>query len=82
MTKEVRHQISSLLRCGERLIVVDLKHLTSIDAAGVGELVRSHNVARAVGATVQFVNPSVHVRELISRAGLGDVLLADNVTTM
>jgi anti-anti-sigma factor len=82
MTKEVRHQISSLLRCGERQIVVDLKHLTSIDAAGVGELVRSHNMARAVGATVQFVNPNLHVRELITRVGLGDVLLTDYETTM
>jgi anti-anti-sigma factor len=82
MTKEVRHQISSLLRCGERQIVVDLKHLTSIDAAGVGELVRAHNMACAVGATVHFVNPRVHVRELITRVGLGDVLLTDHITTM
>ena len=60
MNKEVRHRIGSLLRCGERQIVLDLK-MMSIDAAGVGELVRAHNMARAVGATVVFVNPSVHV---------------------
>jgi len=82
MNNEVRHRIGSLLRCGERQIVLDLKHVTSIDAAGVGELVRAHNMARAVGATVVFVNPGVHVRELITRVGLGDVLLTDHVTAM
>ena len=82
MNKDVRHRIGSLLRCGERQIVLDLKHVTNIDAAGVGELVRAHNMARAVGATVVFVNPSAHVRELITRVGLADVLLTDHVTTM
>jgi anti-anti-sigma factor len=82
MSKEVRHRIASLLRCGERQIVLDLKHMPSIDAAGVGELVRAHNMARAVGATVLFVNPNVHVRELITRVGLGDVLLTDDVAAM
>ena len=69
----------ALLRCGERHIVVDLKQVTRIDAAGVGELARVYNMARAVGATVQLVNPSARVRALISRVGLADVLLADQV---
>jgi len=76
----VRHQIASLLRSGERHIVLDLKQVTSLDAAGVGELVRAHNMARAAGATVQLVNPRAHVRQLIERVGLGDVLLADLAT--
>ena len=79
MDGDVRHQMAALLRCGERHIVVDLKQVTRIDAAGVGELVRAYNMARAVGATVQLVNPSARVRALISRVGLADVLLADQV---
>jgi len=82
MNRKVRHQIASLLRCGERQIIVDLAQVTSIDAAGVGELVRAHNMARAAGATIYFVNAAAHVRELIARVGLGDILLTDPVTTM
>ena len=80
--RQVRHQIASLLRCGERQILVDLAQVTSIDAAGVGELVRAHNMAHAVGATIHFVNAAAHVRELIARVGLSDILLTDHVTTM
>ncbi len=82
MHREVRDQIASLLRCGERQIVLDLREVTNIDAAGVGELVQTYNMARAAGAMVQFVNPGAHVRELIERVGLADVLLTDPVTTM
>ena len=75
----VRHCVRALLRHGERDVVLDLTRVTSIDAAGLGELVRAHNMARAVNGTVHVVNPGAWVRELIERAGLGDLLLAERM---
>jgi anti-anti-sigma factor len=79
---DVRRRMSALLQCGERHIVLDLERLTRIDAAGLGELVRAYNMARALDATCQVVNPNARVRELIERGGLADVLLADRVATI
>jgi len=76
---QVRHCVKALLRRGERDVVLDLTGVTNIDAAGVGELVRAHNMARAVNGTVHVVNATAWVRQLIERAGLGELLLTDRM---
>jgi len=72
----LRHRVRWLIRRGERRIVLDLTLVPRIDAAGLGELVRLYNMARAVDGTLRVVNSSVWVRALIQRVGLGDFLLA------
>jgi anti-anti-sigma factor len=79
MDPEVRHSVRALLHCGQRHIVLDLTRVSDIDAAGIGELVRAYNLARGANGTVQVVNPTRWVREMIERAGLDGFLLADPV---
>lgn len=76
---QVRHCVRALLRGGERDVVLDLAGVTNIDAAGLGELVRAHNMASAVNGTVHVVNAGARVRQLIELAGLGELLLADRM---
>jgi anti-anti-sigma factor len=75
--REIRHQVRTLLRRGERHIILDLTRVSSIDAAGVGELVRAHNMARALSGAVRVVNPNRRVRHAIVRAGLDAFLLKE-----
>ena len=77
---EVRHSVRARLRCGERRIVLDLTRVSDIDAAGIGELVRAYNMARAVDGTMQVVNPPARVGHLLERVGLDALLVADPVT--
>ena len=78
--REVRHQVRALLRRGERQIVLDLTRVSSIDAAGIGELVRAHNMTRAVNGTLRVANPTDRVRHAIECAGLDAFLLTGPVT--
>jgi len=80
MDPEVGHGVRALLHCGQRRIVLDLTRVSDIDAAGIGELVRAYNMARAANGTMQVVNTTRWVRELIERVGLDAILLADPVT--
>jgi anti-anti-sigma factor len=82
MDRDVRHDVRTLLSRGERLIVLDLTRVSRIDAAGIGELVRAYNMARAVNGTIQVINPNRWVRHLIERVGLADVLLTDRLATV
>ena len=70
VTRELRHRILAQLRRGERIVILDLSHVSSIDAAGVGQLVRAYNVTHASRGTLRIVHTTRWVRELLERAGL------------
>ena len=70
VTHELRHRILTQLRRGERVIILDLSRVSSIDAAGVGQLVRAYNVTVASRGTLRIVHTTRWVRELLERAGL------------
>ncbi|MET0214596.1 MAG: STAS domain-containing protein, partial [Vicinamibacterales bacterium] len=74
VTRELRHRILAQLRRGERIVIVDLSHVSSIDAAGVGQLVRAYNVTRASRGTLRIVHATRWVREPLERAGLFSLL--------
>jgi anti-anti-sigma factor len=63
-----------LLRRGERAIVLDLARVSSIDAAGIGELVRAYNITAAMDGELRIMHATKRVRELLERAGLFDRL--------
>lgn len=67
---ELTRRIQALLDRGERRIVVSLSDLTDIDAAGVGELVRSYNLVTAAGGVLWIGYAESHVRQLLQTAGL------------
>jgi anti-anti-sigma factor len=78
LTAELRHRIRSLLCRGERRIVLDLTHVSRIDAAGVGELVRAYNLTSAVDGALRIAHPAARVRDVLYRAGLLDLLMTDS----
>lgn len=76
LTAELRHDVHARLRRGDREILVDVGRLSSIDAAGVGQLVRAYNITRARKAELRVANPAPRVREVLERVGLLDALSA------
>ena len=75
-TESCRHMVRTLLRRGERRIVLDLAGVSRIDAAGIGELVRAYNIAIASNGALRIVNTTPRVREMLERVGLFDRLNA------
>ena len=73
----LNEKVLPLLSAGARWIVLDLSRLTHIDAAGLGELVRAFNTARAHDGVLQIVNPNARVRRLLEVSGLLDLLTDD-----
>jgi anti-sigma B factor antagonist len=55
-------------------IVLDLSGVTSIDSAGIGELVLLHTWAQSRNADLKWANPSPLVRELLDLTHLDTVL--------
>ena len=73
---ELPQIVRALLRRGEGTIVLDLTCVSSIDAAGIGELVRAYNLTIAGNGTLRIANTNRRVREMLERVGLYDRLSA------
>jgi anti-anti-sigma factor len=71
---EVGRLVRALLDRGERAIILDLSRTSTVDAAGVGELVRAYNMAVAAGCALRIVRPSPRVHQILERVGLLDIL--------
>jgi anti-sigma B factor antagonist len=71
---ELIERVHELLVRGQRHILLDLAAVSDLDAAGVGELVRVHNLAAAANGEVRIVHPEPKTRELLGRLGLLTVL--------
>ena len=74
VTGELRHRVHELLRRGERHLVLNMARVSSIDAAGVGELVRAYNVTDAANGELRIGHATPWVREVLARAGLFHLL--------
>jgi anti-anti-sigma factor len=74
VNQSLRHNVRGLLRRGERRIVLDLSAVSRIDAAGLGELIRTFNMTAATNGTLRIVNATAWVREMLERAHLFDLL--------
>ena len=70
-------RVRTLLRRGERSIVLDLSSVSLIDAGGVGELVRAYNVACAMNVSLRIVHTTQRVRETLEHVGVFDLLSGD-----
>jgi len=77
VSRELRDRVRTLLRRGERSILLDLDRLSQIDAAGIGELVRAYNMATAVNGSLRIAHATTWVREVLQRVGLLDLLSAE-----
>jgi anti-anti-sigma factor len=74
ITGELPHRVRDLLRHGERTIVLDLGAVSSIDATGVGQLVRAYNFAVAAECDLRIEHAAPRVREILERVGLFKLL--------
>jgi anti-anti-sigma factor len=74
VSRVLRHNVRTLLLRGERRIVLDLSAVSRIDAAGVGELIRTYNMTAVTDGALRIVNATAWVREMLERAHLFDVL--------
>ncbi len=71
---DLSHTMAALIRRGERQVLLDLRGLDDVDAAGVGELVRAFNMMRAAGGVLRIAHANGHVRRLLRTAGVFTLL--------
>jgi anti-sigma B factor antagonist len=76
---QVRQRIHAVLRNGARRIRLDLSRLSSIDAAGVGELVSAFNATKAAGGVLDIAHASRRVRRVLEVTGVYGLLTACSV---
>jgi len=74
LNEDLRQNVRTLLRRGERVIVLDLSGVPKIDAAGIGELVRVYRMAKDANGMLQIARATGWVREILQRVGLFDIL--------
>jgi anti-anti-sigma factor len=70
----LRGGVRTLLNRGAQGVVVDLSRVTSIDAAGVGELARVYRTTMATHAGLRVAHATGRVRQTLERAGLFELL--------
>jgi anti-anti-sigma factor len=73
VSHNLRAKVRTLLRRGERAILLDLGGVSRIDAGGVGELVRAYNMTVAIDGALRIVHTSEWVGEILKRVGLFDL---------
>jgi anti-anti-sigma factor len=80
MHADVARRVETRLDRGERWLVLDLRTVSEIDAAGVGELVRAFNRTRAAGAVLQIASASRRVQTLLDVTCVSKLLPAFSET--
>jgi anti-sigma B factor antagonist len=66
----VMRRVHAVLRDGVRRVRLDLSRLSSIDAAGVGELVSVFNATKAAGGVLDISHASRRVRRILEVTGV------------
>ena len=66
----LRSTVDSLFDSGVRRVLLDLSGVSSIDAAGVGELTHIFTTAAAVGGVLEIEGMSPHVRRVLEVTGV------------
>jgi anti-sigma B factor antagonist len=69
--------IDAALQRGAKEIVLDLEGVTTIDSAGLGEVVRSYTLVNRQGATLKLEGLSGRLRKLVSFENLAPPLRDD-----
>src|SRR5262245_5671996 len=75
MTDDLPRRVQALLAAGERYLVLDMSGVSSIDAAGIGELIRAYNLAASAYGRLRIVQPTRWVRETLQRVGVFKLLV-------
>jgi|SRR5688572_13359829 len=67
-------RVLGALRCGARRVRLDLSRLSSIDAAGVGELIAAFNATKAAGGVLDVAHAGGRVRRVLEVTGVYGLL--------
>ena len=67
-------QVEGELQSGVRRVQLDLSGLTSLDAAGIGELINVLNTTTAAAARLTVVNARPRVRRMLTAVGVRELL--------
>jgi len=70
----LRSMVGALVAQGNVRFVLDLSHLTSIDAWGLGELAVVYTLVRQVGGELTLVAPAPRVRRMLTVTRLDSIL--------
>ena len=72
----VRKVIKDLVSSGQKNILVNLKDVTYIDSAGLGELVGSYASVTNMGGAIKLLHPQAKVHDLLQVTKLYTVFIA------
>lgn len=72
----VRSTIKELVNSNQKNILVNLKDVTYIDSAGLGELVGSYASVTNMGGNIKLLNPQAKVHDLLQVTKLYTVFAA------
>ena len=71
--EEFEQRVQALFRDGSRDLLVDLRHVPTIDSRGVRALVRAHTSAQRLGASFRIACPCPAVRTILEVSKLDQV---------
>jgi anti-sigma B factor antagonist len=72
----VRETIKDLVGSGQKNILLNLKDVTYLDSAGLGEIVGSYATVTNLGGDVRLLHPQGKVKELLTITKLYTVFIA------
>lgn len=67
------YKVAELLE-NRRMVILDLQHVTSIDSAGLGELVALHMWARGHGSVLRLTGLNSRIHDLLRLTNLTSLL--------
>src|SRR3954471_20317564 len=72
----VRSTIKDLVNAGRKNLLVNLKNVSYIDSAGLGELVGSYATVTNMGGAIKLLHPQSRVHDLLQVTKLYTVFVA------
>lgn len=72
----LRNTIKELISSGQKNILVNLKDVTYLDSAGLGELVGAYASVTNAGGSIKLLNPQAKVHDLLQITKLYTVFVA------
>lgn len=67
---ELREQLIDVLHRGTELLILDLSHVQSCDAAGLAVLIGTQRRAKLLGTKMRLLAPSIPVTQVLRSTGL------------
>ena len=62
----LKDKVGSLIQQGRRKLVIDLGHVSYVDSAGLGELVRAYATTKNGGGSLKLVGVTRRVKDLLT----------------